>query len=150
MKERRPWTYFTCKTWTSDISRKFPRYLETTQARQFSSLHYTVVSFPAARKSHFSRHHAKFATNACFERCVGPLRHTHENQSFICLDMQLWTPLTSLVVADFLSCGRPIVGTNFPVNISEKFIAGGTNFRGVQIKCDKPIRLLKDQNKFAC
>ena len=28
-------------------------------------------------------HCAKFATNAGFERCVAPLRHTHEKQSLI-------------------------------------------------------------------
>ena len=67
---------------------------------------------PAARKSHFPRYRAKFATNALFERCMGPLKHTYENQSFIYLDMQLWTPLMSLVVTDSLSCGWPIVGTN--------------------------------------
>ena len=54
--------------------------------------------------------------------------------------MQPWTPLTSLVVTDFLSCGWPVVGTNFfrvGPNISEKFVPGETNFRGVHIKRDR-------------
>ena len=90
MKQRRPSTYFTCKTWTSSILGGFQlRFLETTQARQFSSSQYTVVSFPAARKSHFLQRRAKFGTNACFEHCVRPLKHTHENQSFLSLDMHL-------------------------------------------------------------
>ena len=62
-----------------------------------------------------------------------------KKQSFIFLDMQLWTPLTSLVVTDFLSCGWPVVGTNFS-EWFQKFIPGGTNFRGVQIKRDSPTQ----------
>ena len=54
----------------------------------------------------------------------------HEKQSFIFLDMQLWTPLMSLVVTDFLSCGWPIVRTNFSewVQIFQK-----NSFRGEPI-----------------
>ena len=52
MKERGTWTYFTCKTWTSGISRRFLRFLETTQTRQFSSTQCNVVSFPAARNTY--------------------------------------------------------------------------------------------------
>ena len=42
----------------------------------------------------------------------------------------------SLLVTGFVSCGWPIVGTNFSENISEKCVPGGTNFRGVKIKRD--------------
>ena len=45
-------TYLTCKTWTSGVCRRF---LETTQACQVSNTQCTVVSFLAARKSHFLR-----------------------------------------------------------------------------------------------
>ena len=50
------------------------------------------------------------------------------------------------------SCGWPTVGTNFSVvpNISEKFVPGGTNFRGVQIKRDTPInhcQLIQDHRR---
>ena len=56
--------------------------------------------------------------------------------------MQPWTPLTSLVVTDFLSCGWPVVGTKIfsgwvQICISEKFVPGETNFRGVKIKRDR-------------
>ena len=89
MKERRPSMYFTCKTWTSGISRRFPRFLETTQARQFSSMQCTVVSFPATCNCQFPHTLCKSASNVRFERCMEPLRHTHEKQSFIFLAMQL-------------------------------------------------------------
>ena len=91
-------------------------------------------------------HCAKFATNARFKRCVGPLRHTpYGKQSFIFLDMQLCTLLMSLVVTGFLSCGWPIVGTKFSewVQIFQKnLFQGEPLFRGVQIKCDRHIHML--------
>ena len=80
----------------------------------------------------FRIHCAKLATNARFEHCVRPLRHTHKKQSFIFLDMQLLTPLMSLAVTDFPSRSWPIVGTHFfrvGTNISENFVSGGTNLR---------------------
>ena len=47
-----------------------------------------------------------------------------------------------------LSHAGPWVGTNFSgrgggPNISEKFVPGGTNLRGVQIKRDRPFTIMK-------
>ena len=142
MKECRPSTYFTRNIWTSGVSRRFPRLLElTTQACQFTSTQCTVVSFPAVRNTQYPRnlHCAKFTANARFKRCVGPLRYTHEKQSFNFLDMQLWTLLMSWFSFVWLAYS----GNKFfrvGPNISEKFVPGGTNFRGVQIKRDNITR----------
>ena len=46
-------------------------------------------------------------------------------------------PPKLIVVTDFLLCGWPIMGTNFREwvqTFQQKFVLGGTKFRGVQIK----------------
>ena len=80
--------YFTCKIWTSGICRGVSGVSEVFWKPVGAvSSQCTAVSLPAARNTQLS--HMKFATNARFERSVGPLRHTHEKQSFISLDMHL-------------------------------------------------------------
>ena len=139
MKERRPWTYFTCKTWTSGISRKFPRFLETTQARQFSSTQCTVVSFPAARNTQFPRTLCK----VCDERTFRTLHGAAEAYSWkavIHLSRYATVNSTNVLSSHWFSFVWLAYSGNkfFRVgpNISEKFVPGGTNFRGVQIKRD--------------
>ena len=66
----------------------------TTQAIGSAAHKCAVVSFHAAPSIHFCLHCTNFATNTCFvlyEWAWRPLRCTHGNQSFIFLDMPLWT-----------------------------------------------------------
>ena len=71
-KTRKPWTYFICKIWTSGVSRRFPRLLETAQARQFSSTQCTVVSFPATSN-----------TRSLLAHIVPSLRRTHTSNNAV-------------------------------------------------------------------
>ena len=51
------------------------------------------------------------------------------------IHFSLWTPLTSLGVTDFLSCGWPIMGTNFSgwVQIFQKNSFRGNQFMGSKL-----------------
>ena len=68
-----------------------------------------------------------------------------EKQSFFFIDIQLWTLLMSLVVTDFLSCGWPIVGTNFSewVQIFQKNL-----FRGGLILGGSKLNMIANNSKW--
>ena len=134
-----PWTYFTCETWASGISRRFPRFLETTQARQFSSTQYTVVSFPVERKSHFPRTMCK----VCDERTFRTLRGAAEAYSWkAVIHFSRYAIVNSTKIRSspwFSFVWLSYSGSKFfrvGPNILGKFVPGGTNFRGIQIECD--------------
>ena len=68
----------------SEVSEVSGNYCSGLSAHSVLQSHYR----PHATLS-FRVYCAKFETNARFKRCVRVLRHTHEKQSFISLDMQL-------------------------------------------------------------
>ena len=76
---------------------EFPWFLQLLMQAIGSAAHKcSVVSFHAAHSVHFCLHCTNFATNTRFvlyEWAWRPLRCTHGNQSFIFLDMPLWTYL---------------------------------------------------------
>ena len=128
--QRRPWTYFTCKTWTSGISRRF---LETTQACQFSSMQYTVVSFPAARKIHFSRTSCKVCNERTFQRLCGAVE-AYSWKPVIHLSRYATVNSTDVLSSHWSSfVWLAYSGSKFVRVGPRKFRSGGTNFRGSKL-----------------
>ena len=66
----------------------FPRFLETTQARQFSSTQCTVVSFPAARNTQFPCTLCKVCDERMFRTLHGGAE-AYSCKTVILLDMPL-------------------------------------------------------------
>ena len=112
--------------WTSGISRGVLRFLEATQACQFSSTQYTVASF---------RPHSVQSLQQTLQEASEMYQQKKNNNK----KKQLDTPLTCNDLPSFVWLAHSEnkffkSGSNhFKKNV---IVLGGTNFRGVQIKCD--------------
>ena len=120
----------------------FPRFLEATQACQFSCTQCSVASFPATPAF-------KCLQQALFQCCVRPLRHIGKNR----LDTPLWTSLMCLVPIwtkwggsnlDYVAkCTYWIVcaSISFPL-----FISAPCHFAVSPYHCSNPIPSKKEQH----
>ena len=136
MKKHRPWT---CKIWTSGLSRGLLRFLETTQVQQ----HTMYCSLIPSGTTHC----------ICFHvHCSRTLCEPHWWKLVIQFSRYASVDTTNVLSGYFMTVDMHgsafmwlVYSRNkfFRVspNISEKFVPKGTNFRGVQIKCVTPCNI---------